>query len=690
MKPTTLRHGLLLLAALCLAGTALAAPPRVGRAVPAEGTRLVELQEFADVLQQRAAARRTPTYFELIQRTTGPQAALNLDRDLKLVGMADGRPLFYHVNNLVAAASVGADAIWPGGSAGLNLDGANLRGELAIWDAGAVRVSHQEFGGRVVVQDASPATHYHATHVAGTLSAAGVDPAAKGMSYASLLDSYDWVDDEVEMALAASNGLLVSQHSYAFVAGWRWDSTDSVWYWYGDVDLSTTEDAGFGSYSVYTQEWDQIAHDAPYYLISKSAGNDRNDYGPTPGDEHYFWNPAINDWDLSTAVRDADGGGDGFDTITYKGNAKNILTVGAVLDVPGGYAGPGSVVMSSFSNWGPTDDGRIKPDIVANGVGLYSSIDSGDADYASYSGTSMAGPNAAGALHQVAQYWIDVHGSPARSATLKALAIHTAEECGANDGPDYAYGWGLLNVEAAAGRVTADAAFDQTVVESVLADGQADTLTLWADGLDAIKATLVWNDVPGTPPPWSLNDPTPMLVNDLDLRIERVTDSTLFLPWTLNPVNRYAAAQHGDNVLDNVERIDVSPIQVGEYRVIVSHKGSLSGGFQFYSLVTGGLGALPAPPQVSNVAFAQRTDGSGLVDVSFDLADDDSPLVLVFLLASDDGGATFDLVTTSATGDLGVAVPVGAGKSIVWDFAADNPGVYLDEVVVRIHVLDGS
>jgi len=63
---------------------------------------------------------------------------------------------------------------------------------------------------------------------------------------------------------------------------------------------------------------------------------------------------------------------DAFGSIAWDANAKNILTVGAVEGIPGGYNRKEDVIMSSFSSWGPTDDGRIKPDLVADGVGVYS------------------------------------------------------------------------------------------------------------------------------------------------------------------------------------------------------------------------------------------------------------------------------------------------------------------------------
>jgi len=672
-------------AAALLAGAARQGEP-ARRAAPVDGTRVEALQAQSRDLAAIAAARRTPRYRELLAATDGPQGALNRDTSLMLVGTERGRPLFLQTLNLVAAQTVGTDRLWPGGATGLDLDGTNAAGELAVWDAGAVLTSHQEFGGRAVVRDGAPSVHYHATHVGGTMAAAGVDPLAHGMSSAAWLDSYDWTDDETEMAAAAAQGLLISNHSYSFVAGWYYNSTQAAWYWYGDVAVSQTEDPGFGIYSSYSQEWDQTAHDAPYYLIVCAAGNDRSNYGPGPGGLHYYWDPGLNDWAQSTTTREQDGGTDGFDCIPYRGTCKNILTVGAILDVPGGWTQPADVVMSTFSSWGPTDDGRIKPDLVANGVGLYSCGTASNTAYASYSGTSMATPNASGSLHLLAQQWRDVHaGQTARSATIKAVAIHTASEAGASPGPDYAYGWGLLDAEAAGMLIAGDLAFPSRVTEATLAQGEADTLVLWSNGAGPVTATLVWNDPAGPAQPWTLNPTQLVLVNDLDLRLERVSDGQTTLPWTLNPASPGSWAARGDNVRDNVEKAETAATQAGAYRIIVRHKGTLSGGSQAYSLVAGSA----EPPVVSNVTFAQRNDGSGLVDIGFDLTDPDSPTVDLTIEASDDGGATWNLAVSSATGHVGTGVAVGASRSVVWNFGADHPAAVLPSVVIRVTASDG-
>jgi len=138
----------------------------------------------------------------------------------------------------------------------------------------------------------------------------------------------------------------------------------------------------------------------------------------------------------------------GYDIIPTYGCAKDILTIGAVNPIPGGYTKPADVVMSDFSSWGPTDDGRIKPDLVTDGVNVLSCISTTNDAYAVFSGTSMSSPAAAGSSFLLQDYYARLHaGSFMRSATLKGILIHTADEAGIAPGPDYQFGWGLVNMQ---------------------------------------------------------------------------------------------------------------------------------------------------------------------------------------------------------------------------------------------------
>ena len=332
-------------------------------------------------------------------------------------------------------------------------------------------------------------------------------------------------------------------------------------FWLGNTSISATEDYLFGFYDGLARDLDIVAFNAPNYLMVWSAGNDRND---SWSGGHYAW---INgSWKWSTATRDQDGGVDGYDCIPQHGVAKNILTVGAVNDITGGYTSPASVVMSDFSSWGPTDDGRIKPDIVANGVSLYSTSSDNNASYTTFSGTSMASPNTTGTLALLQEHYRNVRGRAMSAAALKGLVINTASEAGPNDGPDYMFGWGLLNAVGAADKITQDNTNGGLIVEGILNNSQTIDYTYYSDGSD-INVTLSWTDPAGTPPAAALNPTTLMLVNDLNLSVIRQSNSATYSPWVLNPANPAAAATKGNNIRDNVETVNVKNPAAGYYTV---------------------------------------------------------------------------------------------------------------------------
>ncbi len=96
-----------------------------------------------------------------------------------------------------------------------------------------------------------------------------------------------------------------------------------------------------------------------------------------------------------------------------------------------------------------------------------------------------------------------------------------------------------------------------------------------------------------------------------------------------------------------------------------------------------------AAPVVSNVQVSQRTDGSMLVDITYDVADDDGDDVEITVECSNDGGATWDYAITQLTGDVGIGITPGAGKSIVWNGAAEHPDDYDTDYIIRITAEDG-
>ena len=490
-------------------------------------------------------------------------------------------PVYYITNNADAAATVSTDVLWPGSLAGLNLDGAGM--VVGEWDGGAIYSDHPDLTGRVTQIDGATSISNHATHVAGTLIGAGAYllPEAKGMAYAAGLDAYDWNFDAAEMATAAANGMLLSNHSYGIAAGWIYigDPEPETWWWIGGSDPADLEDPYFGYYDIEAQSWDQIARNAPYYLIVKAAGNDGSDIGPGPGEEYTVIDQEGDPLFVSDLPRNQDCTPTGYDCLPTHSVAKNILTVGAVDDIPGGYSpitGADAVLLADFSSRGPTDDGRIKPDLVGNGVLLLSTW-SELPFYAAAAGTSMAAPNVTGSLLLLQQHYENIHGLEQYllAATLKALVIHTADEAGAFPGPDYWFGWGLLNTQKAADLITDDGS-GPVIIEGSLGNGAIVSHEYVVSEADReVVATLVWADPAGTPVALSLDPPDLMLVNDLDLRIER--NGTTYEPWVLDPETPASAAGRGDNFRDNVEQVTVTGGGAGNYTIMVSHKGGLLG-----------------------------------------------------------------------------------------------------------------
>jgi hypothetical protein len=583
LRPTLVRMAAFLLLAMALdAPIAMPAATRGGAQTGTDetnGTNTAALEELSRRFERELESHRPPLYWNLMASELEPQRSLNRNPDIQLMYIDDrGHPAFYGVENLNAARTISTDDVWPGGAGGFSLSGSGtVLADLGVWDAGAVRGAHQELTGRTTQGDSPGSTHWHATHVAGTMIAGGVNASAQGMSYQGRLTAFDWNNDAAEMATAAANGMEVSNHSYGLVAGWYWDGPNNQWFWYGDRTISTTEDYRFGFYDAVAQGWDQIAVNAPHYTIVKSAGNDHQE-GPVAGTWHWHWSGG---WVWSNDSHDLDGGTDGFDCIPTYGVAKNVITVGAVRDIPGGWTQPSDPSILGFSSRGFADDGRIKPDLVANGENVFSCTDAGNNTYTNASGTSMATPNVAGSVNLLVRHYAAVEGGLPLASTMKAILIQTADEAGSNPGPDYTYGWGLMNTRAAAQFIQSGAT--SRVYLGQVDNGTVHELLTYVPG-GSFKATLCWTDPAGTPPSPSLNPTTPMLVNDLDLRLESMNDGTIYRPWVLDPTNPANAATTGDNTLDNVEQIYAASLPTGGYKVTVTHKGTLASS-QIFSLV---------------------------------------------------------------------------------------------------------
>lgn len=568
-----------------------------------------------DYLLQKSALWRVQSereYSEALQIANEKNWPISIKEEdgsiTSLIKIERGLPLYLSTTNLSAAQMVGTHHLWEGGSTGLDLEGGNM--VIGEWDGGDVLDTHQEFIGRVQLMNApSPnGTSSHATHVAGTLIAGGVNSSAKGMAPKATVKSYDWFSDVSEMAAEAADGLLLSNHSYGYLTGWasgKWYDPDgpTALHWWGDPDIDAETDWKFGFYDFVAQNWDDIAYNAPYYLIVKSAGNDRNDTG---SGEHYV-RDSNGDWVLSSDFRNPDGD---YDCLPRNSNAKNILTIGAV---------NGSGSMSSFSGWGPTDDGRIKPDVVGKGVSLFSARSTSDTAYGNSSGTSMSGPNVAGSLLLLQEHAHNLYGEYLRAASLKGLAIHTASPL--TNGPSYSFGWGLINSEAAANFLTNSTS--DTFKEMSMTNGEIHDFTYYYNGIDDLKVTISWTDPPGIPHDPALDNPAIKLIHDLDIRLIDPVENITYFPYTLDPFNPSADATTGDNIRDNVEMISIEGniIPAGAYIVEVSHKGTI-GGSQDFTLLVSGLDDITALSVNFITANAKYKNDLGIVSWDIDDASD--------------------------------------------------------------------
>ena len=521
----------------------------------------------------------------------------------ELMAVHGDRVYSYTTLNRIAAISTAADRIRQ--TPPYNLDGEGQ--SVGIWDAGSVRSTHREFGDRVTLEDIA-SIHYHSTHVGGTIGAEGIDANAQGMAPAVLIRSFDWNGDVAEMAASAmvtgdeENRIQISNHSYGLQAGWEGNE------WYGSWGTRDESDA-FGLYDVYAAAWDTVCYASPYYLPFKSAGNDRSDNAPAAGSNFsYFENGQWKTKPYDPALDPPADGWDqgGHDTLPYIGNAKNVMIVGAVADaVAGDVRSISHATITSFSGWGPTDDGRIKPDIVANGSGLWSTYSSHDSSYASLSGTSMSSPNAAGSATLLLQLNDDLFGNRMRASTLKALILHTADDIG-RKGPDFVFGWGLMNTQAAADQLLAHSRQPsaQRIIEGVITQSQPVKIYDFNGGPgNAISATLCWTDPPNTARN-VLDDRTPVLVHDLDLRII-APDGTTNFPYVLSVTNPTAPAVTGDNIRDNVEQVNIEIGTTGVWQMVVSAKQASLTEDQAYSVILSGADVAPT---ITHTPIANTTN----------------------------------------------------------------------------------
>ncbi len=468
-----------------------------------------------------------------------------------------------------------------------NLDGAGVR--VGMDDGGYVRDTHEALNGRVTLVETNYGLSWHATHVAGTIigDPPGT-PQALGMAPAATLYSYDYDSDldgvgtvypQDKVTHAAVNySIVVHNNSWGYVGGWEAGA------WEGE--------GIFGDYDWYARGWDLVAVANPDVTICKSSGNDRSDtgVGADPQDGTEYATPGLTN--------------PFYDCISNWGCSKNVVTVGATTD-----AG----AITDFSSIGPADDGRIKPDVVANGEQLYSATSTTDTAYTWASGTSMACPVTSGISALVVQAWRAAHaGAAPDSMVVKGLLIHTATDLG-HPGPDYVYGFGLVDAQAVVDLLQADAGGSNQIKQDNVADSAQQDYTLaGVAGGTSVKVTLTWMDPAGA------SGADPAIVNDLDLELID-PDGVTHYPYKLDPADPPADATNaGKNAVDTVEQAIASCATAGNWTVRVKGASVPSGPQSFVVVTNIASGTVI---YVDQDAGAGADDGSSWGDAFLDLED---------------------------------------------------------------------
>ena len=275
--------------------------------------------------------------------------------------------------------------------------------------------------------------------------------------------------------------------------------------------------------------------------------------------------------------------------------------------------------MAAFSSRGPTDDGRIKPDVVAPGswiLSTYSDLyqqgyDASpnpknnawqydgygfpyDAYYKYLSGTSMSNPLTAGGAAVVRDYYNKAYALNASSALVKATLINSAVDMqdenndGVNDNdfpiPNNHEGWGRINLDAAT-----DGTIAYVDEGTGLSTGSNASFQVTSTG-GPLKVTVVWTDYPST------DTATINLVNDLDVTVSGPSGTFRGNVFS----GGWSATGGSADRRNNVENVYIQNAAAGTYTVTVNGFNVPNGPQKFALAVDGGTISVAPTPTPTN------------------------------------------------------------------------------------------
>ena len=232
--------------------------------------------------------------------------------------------------------------------------------------------------------------------------------------------------------------------------------------------------------------------------------------------------------------------------------AKNVIAVGN-LD----YAAS----LASSSSRGPAADGRIKPDICAQGTNVYSTYP--NYTYNSITGTSMSCPGISGVLAQLYQaYKENNNNTNPSSGLMKCILLNSADDIG-NPGPDFKHGWGVVNANRALKLIENSNYFSGSISQ-----GSTNTHTLnIPSNIDEVKVMVYWHDKEGS------TSASISLVNDINMSMSS-SNGTNYNPWVLDPTpnssNLNQNAVRGIDNLNNMEQVTITNPSSGNYTIYIN------------------------------------------------------------------------------------------------------------------------
>jgi hypothetical protein len=395
------------------------------------------------------------------------------------------------------------------GVSGLNaLTGKNLNGKgvtIGVGDNANIE-THIDFTGRLINRNPT-IVDTHGTHTSGTVAGAGIiNVKNHGMAPKATIISQYYSDIIVNTPTYITDyNMVASNNSY------HSDEAGCI---------------GEGAYNVLSNYVDkQMARNKEVLHVFASGNDGGYSCSPYPA---------------------------GFGTVKSGWQtSKNVLTVGAL--------NTQDYSIGGFSSRGPVKDGRIKPEICSGGVSVVSTLPYNG--YGSSSGTSMACPAVAGASALLYERYRQLNGgNNPKAALIKNLLCNTAEDLG-NAGPDFTFGFGMLNARRAVAAMENNQYFINSISNG---NNNAQSISIPAN-TKRLKIMLYWADSAAAISAGNT------LVNDLDVTV-LTPSSVLHRPLTLNstPANVNSLAAEATDHINNIEQVTIENPAAGNYTVNVT------------------------------------------------------------------------------------------------------------------------